>query len=120
MTGRAHRIAFIFVAFVAAGYVAAVAATGPDRISLTAKKFSFSSKEIRVRKGKTVTFALTAVDFVHGFSVPELDARIDLVPGKTVELTITPDRVGEFIFLCDNFCGEGHENMNGTLIVTEE
>jgi cytochrome c oxidase subunit 2 len=108
------------VALGAAGYVAAVTTTGPERIELTAKKFAFSSNEIRVKKGKPVTFALTAVDFVHGFSIPDFNARVDLVPGKTVEITITPDKTGTFIFLCDNFCGEGHEHMNGVLIVTDE
>ena len=30
----------------------------------------------------------------------------------------TPDKAGTFIFLCDVFCGDGHEGMNGTLVVT--
>jgi cytochrome c oxidase subunit II len=114
------RLAAAIAALGAAGYVAAVTTTGPGRIELTAKKFAFSSAEIRVKKGKSVTFALTAVDFVHGFSIPDFNARIDLVPGKTVELTITPDKAGKFIFLCDNFCGEGHEHMNGVLVVTDD
>ena len=46
--------------------------------------------------------------------------RVDLVPGKTVELTFTPDRAGRFVFLCDNFCGEGHDRMTGFLVVTED
>lgn len=114
------RLAAALAALGAAGYVAAVLSAGPERIELTAKKFAFSSTEIRVKKGQPVTFALTAVDFVHGFSIPDFNARVDLVPGKTVEITITPDKAGKFIFLCDNFCGEGHENMNGVLVVTED
>ena len=30
---------------------------------------------------------------------------------------MTPTKTGEFIFLCDVFCGSGHENMEGTLRV---
>src|SRR5450759_522310 len=114
------RLAAAFVALDAAGYVAAVTTMGPERIELTATKFAFSSAEIRVKKGKPVTFALTAVDFVHSFSIPDFNARVDLVPGETVELTITPDKAGKFSFLCDNFCGEGHEHMNGVLVVTDD
>ena len=70
-------------------------------------------------KGARLTFVLTTPDFVHGFSVPDFGVRIDLVPGKTVELTFTPDSAGRFTFLCDNFCGDAHDRMTGTLIVTD-
>jgi len=30
----------------------------------------------------------------------------------------TPDRAGTFPFLCDIFCGEGHEGMSGKIVVT--
>jgi heme/copper-type cytochrome/quinol oxidase subunit 2 len=33
-------------------------------------------------------------------------------------LRFTPDRAGSFTFLCDVFCGSGHENMSGTLNVS--
>ena len=62
---------------------------------------------------------LSTEDFVHGFSVPDFNTRIDLVPGKTFELTLTPNRAGRFVFLCDNFCGDGHDRMTGSLIVTD-
>jgi cytochrome c oxidase subunit 2 len=90
-----------------------------SRIELTARKFEFGTKEIRVKKGQPVTLVLRAEDFAHGFSVPDFKVRADFVPGKNVEVTFTPDRAGSFDFLCDNFCGDGHDDMNGTLIVTE-
>jgi cytochrome c oxidase subunit II len=33
----------------------------------------------------------------------------------TVRLTL--DKAGSFVFLCDVFCGSGHEDMSGTLVV---
>lgn len=123
MTGLAWRCAAIAVSSGVAGYFAAAVAngaTGAGRIALTAMKFEFSAKEIRVKKGKPVTFALTTSDFVHGFNVPDFNVRADLIPGKTVEVTFTPDRAGRFAFLCDNFCGEGHDRMSGFLVVTAE
>lgn len=80
---------------------------------MTAKKFSFTPNELRIKTGQPVTLTLTAEDFVHGFSVPDFNVRIDMIPGKTVELTFTPNRAGTFVFLCDNFCGEGHDKMSG-------
>jgi cytochrome c oxidase subunit II len=34
-------------------------------------------------------------------------------------ISLTPDKAGRFAFACDVFCGVGHEEMSGTLIVTE-
>ena len=102
----------------AVGAYRAIAA-GPERILVSAAKFEFRAAEIRVRKGRPVTLVLSSADFPHGFSIPDFGARVDLVPGKTVELTFTPDRSGRFVFLCDNFCGEGHDRMSGFLVVTE-
>jgi cytochrome c oxidase subunit 2 len=121
MTGFAWRCAAIALFFGTAGYVATPVAreVGGERIALTATKFEFSAKEIQLKKGKPVTFALTSSDFVHGFDVPDFNVRVDLVPGKTVEVTFTPNRSGRFVFLCDNFCGEGHDRMSGVLIVTD-
>ena len=40
------------------------------------------------------------------------------VPGKDVEVTLTPNKAGRFAWVCDNFCGEGHDEMSGWFIVT--
>ena len=105
-----------------AGYYAAavMGETGAQRIALRASKYEFDAKEIRVRKGSPVTLVLTTPDFVHGFGVPDFNVRVDLIPGRTVEVTFVPDRAGRFVFLCDNFCGDGHDRMTGFLVVTEE
>jgi len=63
---------------------------------------------------------LTSLDFAHGFSIPDLAARVDLVPGKAVELTVLIDRAGRLVFLCDNFCGDDHDEMAGTIVVDED
>jgi cytochrome c oxidase subunit 2 len=42
---------------------------------------------------------------------------VDIVPGKVATLRVTADKAGSFVFLCDIFCGTGHEEMSGTLIV---
>jgi len=34
-----------------------------------------------------------------------------------VRIAFTPARPGEFEFVCDVFCGSGHEDMTGTLVV---
>ena len=52
-----------------------------------------------------------------GFSVPDFKVRGTIIPGQKTEVAMTPDKIGEFTFLCDVFCGSGHENMEGTIRV---
>lgn len=89
------------------------------RIAIVARKFAFSLKEIKIARDEMVTLEITSVDFVHGFSVPELNARVDVPPGKAMDLSLRVPRAGRYIFLCDNFCGEEHDKMSGVLVVSE-
>lgn len=95
------------------------AAQAPRVIAVSVKKFEFSVKEITVRKGETVVIELTSEDRVHGFGLPAFGVRGDAVPGAVTRITFTPDRAGRFEYLCDVFCGDGHEDITGTLIVRE-
>ena len=95
----------------------AASAPGVRRIEVKARKFEFTPAEITVKRGQPVTLAVTAIDFTHGFNLPDFNVRADLIPGKTVEVTITPARAGRFHYLCDNFCGDGHDRMSGILVV---
>jgi cytochrome c oxidase subunit II len=90
----------------------------PRVIKIVAKKFVFVPGEIRVKQGETVTLQFTAPEVPMGFNLADFKLRADLMPGKTTSLELTPDKAGTFTFLCDVFCGTGHEEMSGTLIVT--
>ena len=61
--------------------------------------------------------SFTTADVLMGFSAPDFDTRADIIPGKVARVRLTPDKVGTFTFLCDIFCGSGHENMSGTIVV---
>lgn len=95
------------------------AATGgePRRIPVVARKFVFIPREITVRRGESVVLEFTAPEVVMGFFAPQLGLRALIVPGEVAKVPFTADKVGRFDFLCDVFCGDGHEGMNGQLIV---
>jgi len=88
-------------------------------IRVTAKRFDYTPAEVKLKKGVPVVLEFTSEDIVMGFNVPDLGARTDIVPGKVTRLRLVPDRVGTFEFHCDIFCGAGHEDMSGAIIVTE-
>lgn len=88
-------------------------------IKIVAKKFDYTPNVIKLKKGVPVILEFTTLDVLMGFKVPDLGVRADIIPGKATRLRLVPDKVGTFPFLCDIFCGSGHENMTGTIVVTE-
>jgi cytochrome c oxidase subunit II len=88
-------------------------------IHITAKKFEFTPGEITAKKGEPVALEIKSEDVNHGFSLPDFGVRGDVKPGSVLRLSFTPDKTGQFTFTCDVFCGSGHEEMSGTLTVTE-
>ena len=105
---------------VGAGTIATGSAAQSDNVTrLTVKKFEFSPAEITVRKGEPVLIELSSQDVKNGLSIPDFGIRTDVKPGSVSRISFTPDKAGRFAFVCDVFCGAGHEDMSGTFIVTE-
>jgi cytochrome c oxidase subunit 2 len=88
-------------------------------IHITAKKFEFSPDSITLKKGETVVFEISSEDRKHGFNLHAFGVRSDVLPGQVSSIRFTPDKTGKFTFSCDVFCGDGHEDMTGTVVVTD-
>jgi len=89
-------------------------------IKITAKKFEYSPNVIKIKKGVPVILEFTSLDRVHGFFVADLGGvRATIEPGKVTRVPIVAPKAGTYEFHCDLFCGDGHENMTGTIIVEE-
>jgi cytochrome c oxidase subunit 2 len=96
----------------------AFAAPGERVIRVVAKKWDFAPATIQARQGETLVLQLTAPEVPMGFNLPDFNVRADIVPGKVATVKFTPDKAGTFTFLCDVFCGDGHETMTGQLVVS--
>ncbi|MBI3369264.1 MAG: cupredoxin domain-containing protein [Burkholderiales bacterium] len=95
-----------------------VAAQPAERtIAIVARKFEYLPAEIKVRQGETIVLQLTAPEVAMGFYLATYALRVDIMPGKVSTLRLTADKPGRFEFSCDVFCGSGHEEMAGLLIV---
>ena len=75
-------------------------------------------KEVPLKVGERVIIAIKSLDFVHGMNIPDLNKRLDLVPGRITQLELQPTAPGVIEFVCDNFCGDKHEEMHGSFVVT--
>ncbi len=97
----------------------AVAAGQEGVIKVTAKTFEYNPKEITLKKGVPVILEFTSLDRLHGFKCSGLGIRTDIKPGEVARVPVTPQKVGDFEFHCDNFCGSGHGSMVGMIHVVE-
>ena len=84
---------------------------------IVARKFEFIPGEIQLTRGVPAILEMTSADVPMGFSAPEFGVRTDLLPGTVSRVRIVPAKAGTFDFICDIFCGSGHEDMSGTIIV---
>jgi len=96
-----------------------IASDAPQVIKITAERFRFKPDEIALKSGQPAVLEITSLDFVHGFNVPDLGIRTNLIPGRVNSVAIKALAPGRHGFLCDNCCGGGHEDMNGTIVVTK-
>lgn len=93
--------------------------TDATEITMLAKKWEFTPKTITVKKGQKVRLNISSVDVDHGFSLPAFNVDERLTAGQSTTVEFTPTYVGTFPFTCTVYCGSGHGDMRGELVVTE-
>jgi cytochrome c oxidase subunit 2 len=76
--------------------------------------------ELHLPLGKPVKVLLRSIDVLHDFYVPEIRAKMDLVPGIVTYFWFTPTKTGAFEILCVAYCGIGHPQMRGRLVIEPE
>ena len=88
-------------------------------IEITAKRFAFEPAQIEATVGERLRLVVRSADGVHGVEIKKF--KIDKeIPrgGDPVAIEFTPQAAGSFPILCSEYCGNGHEDMTGMLIVT--
>lgn len=88
-----------------------VRAQGPQRIEITAKRFTYDPDEITLKKGQPVVLVIKSVDVTHGFRVRELNVDAKIPLGAPKEVNLTPQKTGDFVAHCSVFCGPKHGSM---------
>ncbi len=73
--------------------------------------FSYSPVEVEIPKGAKVHFIATSSDVVHGLQIPNTPVNLMLVPGEVNHLTYTFKEAGDYLVLCNEYCGASHEVM---------
>lgn len=90
-------------------------------IVVIAKQFEFIPYRINATLGEKITLYISSIDVTHGFEIPEFGVyNQQIANGQNTTITIDINQIGEFKFYCTVFCGVGHSDHYGYLVVTEQ
>lgn len=94
-----------------------ISAEPVKEFNITARQWEFIPSVIEVNQGDRVILHVTSVDVTHGFWLPDFNISKRLEPSSTVTVEFIADRSGSFKMICSVFCGEGHFEMKGDIVV---
>jgi cytochrome c oxidase subunit 2 len=77
-----------------------------------------AANEIHIPVGRAVVVDLFAGDVIHSLWIPNLQGKIDLIPGRHNTLTLRADAPGIYRGQCAEYCGAQHAHM--ALVVVAE
>jgi cytochrome c oxidase subunit II len=70
-----------------------------------------TANEIHIPVGTRVNVVATTADVIHSFWVPQLNRKIDMIPGHPNRVLLQADRTGRYRGQCAEFCGPQHAHM---------
>lgn len=113
------------LAFTASGSMSALrqepAALEPKTFEVIAKRFAFEPATIEVIEGDRVRLVVRSADGPHGVEIKQFKVKKAVPRAKPGDSPVIIEFVasapGSFPILCSEYCGNGHEDMTGTLVV---
>jgi cytochrome c oxidase subunit 2 len=75
---------------------------------------------LELEKDQTYRLHLSSMDWQHGFSLQPTNINIQVHPNYEMVVTIKPNETGDFGIVCNEFCGIGHHQMLGKMIVVDK
>ena len=95
------------------------AASAPREIPVVAKRFAFEPARVEVKEGERIRLVVTSADGVHGLEIKKFKVNKKIPRGgEQITIDFVASAPGEFPILCSEYCGNGHEEMKGTLVVS--
>ena len=89
-------------------------------IKMKARRFEFDPGTIVVKAGEKVRLEVTSEDVVHGIGIKDFDINRKLKPGETETIIFATEKPGRHHFNSSVYCGSGHSDMHGELVVLSD
>jgi cytochrome c oxidase subunit 2 len=80
---------------------------------------AITANEIHIPAGTRVNVVATTGDVIHSFWVPQLNRKIDMIPGRRNRVLLSSDKPGRYRGQCAEFCGIEHARMAMYVYVQE-
>lgn len=96
-----------------------VGADGSVHAHVVGLTFAWLPGEMTLPAGRPVTFHLSSVDVTHGYQIVRSNAQAMVIPGYVSQFTTTFD-AGDYLVVCNEYCGVGHHTMFAKLHVVPE
>jgi cytochrome c oxidase subunit II len=87
------------------------------QVVMILQAFQFTPNNIEIPVGAEVEFIMTSKDVIHGFQVAGTNLNAMVMPGHVQKIKQKFDEPGEFLVLCNEYCGAGHQLMSTTITV---
>jgi cytochrome c oxidase subunit 2 len=99
----------------------AAPATEPRTFEVIARRFAFEPATIEVTQGERVRLLVRSADGPHGVEIKAFNVKKAVPRAKPgdepVAIEFVASEAGTFPILCSEYCGSGHKDMTGTLVV---
>ncbi len=76
-----------------------------------------TQNQLIVPAGKPVLLRMTSRDTLHSHYIPDFRVKEDSMPGRVTYLWFYPEKPGEHLVTCAEYCGVMHSYMAGRIIV---
>jgi len=76
-----------------------------------------SINDLYVPVGEPVKLLMSSQDVIHSFFVPDFRVKMDVLPNRYTITWFEAINVGEYDIYCTEYCGKGHSEMLGKVMV---
>ncbi|BFM40289.1 cytochrome c oxidase subunit II [Synechocystis sp. LKSZ1] len=100
--------------------------TVPENIEVRVKQWAWAftypragvtSAELHLPVNRPIHFQMTSEDVIHGFYIPNFRLKQDIVPNRTIELSVTPSREGQYQLRDSQYSGTYFAVMTAPVFV---
>lgn len=87
-------------------------------VQVSATDFRWTLNKATVSAKRPIDFRIVSNESAHGFSIVQTDISHTVVQGdKPINIVWVPPGPGRYIIRCNQFCGDGHDNMFTSITV---
>jgi len=119
------------VVFVELPNISGAPASAANKLEITVEGHQFywlfeypngarSINELHVPVGQDVELTVLSADVVHSWWIPQLQGKIQAIPGRTNHTWFRADRAGTYYGQCAELCGLYHDVMKATVVATSQ